>query len=54
MDNSKPSAAQKKSEPTIAPGMEMDELKKDATPEDIKNGNVTQVTRLVLDRTPDD
>ena len=38
----------------IAPGIEMDELKEDAEQEEIEQGNSTPVTRLVLDRTPDD
>ena len=41
-------------QPNIAAGMEMDQLKEDATKEEIARGDSTPVTRLVLDRTPDD
>ncbi|MDQ0900329.1 MULTISPECIES: hypothetical protein [unclassified Paenibacillus] len=42
-------------EPTIAPGMNThDPLEKKATEEDIEKGDVTSVTRLYLDRTPED
>ncbi len=41
-------------EPTVAPGLEMDEVKQDATPEEIARGDYTSFTKLVLDRTPDD
>jgi hypothetical protein len=42
-------------EPTIAPGMNThDPLEKKATEEDIENGDATSVTRLYLDRTPED
>lgn len=42
-------------EPTIAPGMNThDPLEKKATEEDIEKGDATSVTRLYLDRTPED
>lgn len=42
-------------EPTIAPGMNThDPLEEKATEEDIEKGDVTSVTRLYLDRTPED
>ncbi|CAJ1001899.1 hypothetical protein QO009_000762 [Brevibacillus aydinogluensis] len=48
-DERKPNPDQKH-EPTIAPGMEMDELEEKATEEEIKNGDSTSVTTLYLDR----
>ncbi|MDQ0340485.1 hypothetical protein J2S00_003300 [Caldalkalibacillus uzonensis] len=39
--------------PTIAPSMEMDELEEEASPEDIKRGNYTRVTKLDVDRLRD-
>ena len=45
----------KKEEATVAPGMMThDMLEKKATEKDKKEGNVTNVTRLFLDRTPED
>jgi hypothetical protein len=45
----------KNNEPTIAPGMNMnDELEEEATDKEIKNEDSTSVTRLFLDRTPED
>jgi hypothetical protein len=41
-------------EPTIAPGLEMDELDENASEEEIKEGDFTPVTKLYLDRTPED
>lgn len=41
-------------EPTIAPGMEMDELEAGATAEEKQRGDVTEVTKLVIDRVPDE
>jgi hypothetical protein len=38
-----------KQEPTIAPGMEMDELDEEATPEEIRNNDYTEVTQLYRD-----
>jgi hypothetical protein len=40
----------KPNQPTIAPSMEMDELEKSATEEEIKDGDYTPVTKLVIDR----
>lgn len=41
--------------PTFAPGMNTDDqLEKKATKKDIKKGDYTEVTRLFLDRTPED
>ncbi|GAC43251.1 hypothetical protein [Paenibacillus popilliae] len=40
--------------PTFAPGMELDNLKEKATPEEIDRGDSTSVTNLILDRTGDD
>ncbi len=40
----------KKEESTVAPGMDSyEQLKKDATEEEIKEGDYTKVTRLSLD-----
>lgn len=45
----------KHDEPTIAPGMNMhDTLEEKATTEEVKKGDSTSVTRLFLDRTPED
>lgn len=42
-------------EPTIAPGMNThDPLEEKATDEEIEKGDTTSVTRLYLDRTPED
>jgi hypothetical protein len=42
-------------EPTIAPGMNThDPLEEKASEEDIRQGEYTEVTRLFLDRTPED
>jgi hypothetical protein len=42
-------------EPTIAPGMNMqDELEEKAGEQEIEAGEYTSVTRLYLDRTPED
>ena len=41
-------------EPTIAPGMELDNLKEDATEEEIARGDSTSVYTMILDRTGDD
>ncbi|GIO89773.1 hypothetical protein [Paenibacillus lactis] len=41
-------------EPTIAPGMETnDDLREEATDEEIQRGDYTEVTQFVIDRTPD-
>ncbi|WP_274362932.1 hypothetical protein [Paenibacillus thermotolerans] len=45
----------KKDEPTVAPGMNMDdELEEPASEEEIQSNESTSVTRLFLDRTPED
>ncbi len=41
-------------EPTVAPGMEMDELEEEATEEEVAEGDYTSVTKLVVDRMPED
>ncbi|PZE20862.1 hypothetical protein [Paenibacillus xerothermodurans] len=42
-------------EPTLAPTMDThNPLEEKATPEEIRQGEYTMVTRLYLDRTPDD
>ncbi|UFJ43446.1 hypothetical protein LOK74_05990 [Brevibacillus humidisoli] len=41
--------APKQKEPTIAPGMEMDELDLDASSEEIRKGDYTPVTKLYRD-----
>lgn len=46
---------EKKHEPTIAPGMNTsDPHEKEATEKEKERGEYTEVTRLYLDRTPDD
>lgn len=42
-----------KEAPTIAPSMEMDELEAEASPKEIKDGESTSVTKLVIDRFDD-
>ncbi len=37
-------------EPTIAPGMDLDDLEVDATEEEIRNNDYTSVTKLFIDR----
>lgn len=45
----------KEREPTMAPGMNTsDPLEEKASEEDIRKGDYTEVTRLFLDRTPED
>lgn len=45
----------KKQEPTIAPGINTEErLEEPASAEEAARGDSTPVTRLVLDRTPED
>ncbi|WP_282941205.1 hypothetical protein [Paenibacillus sp. RC67] len=45
----------KHDEPTIAPGMNThDSLEEKATEEETNKGDFTSVTRLFLDRTPED
>ncbi|WP_199620094.1 hypothetical protein [Paenibacillus alkalitolerans] len=41
-------------EPNIAPGMQNDELERAATEEERREGETTEVTKLYLDRTPED
>ncbi|WP_202916329.1 hypothetical protein [Paenibacillus mesophilus] len=42
-------------EPTMAPGMNTsDPLEEKATAQDIERGEYTEVTRLFLDRTPEE
>ena len=42
-------------EPTVAPGMNThDELEEKATEKEVQSGDSTSVTRLFLDRTPED
>ncbi|MFD0871281.1 Uncharacterised protein [Chlamydia abortus] len=41
--------------PTLAPGMNMhDEMEEEASEREIEQGESTSVTRLYLDRTPED
>lgn len=45
----------KRNEPTVAPGMNTyDPLEKKATKKEIEQGDYTEVTRLFIDRTPED
>lgn len=45
----------RKHEPTIAPGMNTnDQLEEKASEKEIEQGNFTEVSRLYLDRTPED
>jgi hypothetical protein len=37
-------------EPSVAPSMEMDELEVEASPKEVKKGDSTSVTKLVIDR----
>ncbi|MGG3281933.1 hypothetical protein [Paenibacillus solani] len=42
-------------EPTIAPGMETnDDLREEATEDEVAQGEYTEVTQLLVDRTPSD
>jgi len=41
-------------EPSIAPGLEMDELEEEATEEEVAKGDYTSVTKLVVDRVPEE
>ncbi|MGG4033830.1 hypothetical protein ABEV74_09005 [Paenibacillus cisolokensis] len=44
-----------KKEPTLAPGMDThNSLEEEPTAEEAARGNYTEVTRLYLDRTPED
>ena len=40
-------------EPTIAPGLEMDELEYSASSKEVEKGDFTEVTQLVIDRVPE-
>lgn len=45
----------KEHEPTIAPSMDThNSLEEEATEEEKKRGDITEVTHLFLDRTPED
>ncbi|MFD1706725.1 hypothetical protein ACFSCZ_08145 [Siminovitchia sediminis] len=45
----------KRNEPTVAPSMNThDSLEKKATKKEIQQGDFTEVTRLYIDRTPED
>lgn len=45
----------KAQEPTVAPGMNTsDPLEEEASEDDIRRGEYTEVTRLYLDRTPEE
>lgn len=47
--------ARRPHEPTIAPGMNThDPLEEKATEEEVRHGDATLVSRLYLDRTPED
>lgn len=48
---SKENAHKTAHKPTIAPGMEMDELDEPATEEEIEQHDSTSVTQLIIDRT---
>lgn len=46
---------QERREPTLAPGMNThNPLEEKASEEEIRRGDTTEVTRLYLDRTPED
>lgn len=41
--------------PTIAPGMETnDDLREEATEDEVNHGEYTEVTQLIIDRTPNE
>ncbi|WP_276351779.1 hypothetical protein [Cohnella caldifontis] len=45
----------RRNEPTLAPGMDTHRsLEEEPTPAERSRGDVTEVTRLYLDRTPED
>lgn len=50
MDKKSANGQQKHNEPWIAPGIEMDELDLEATEEEIKEKEYTDVTQLYVDR----
>lgn len=42
-------------EPTVAPGMDRQEmLREEATEEEVKRGDYTEVTQFIIDRTPEE
>lgn len=42
-------------EPTVAPGMDgYDMLREEATEEEVEQGDFTEVTQLIIDRTPEE
>lgn len=47
-------AGQTTNQPAVAPGLDIDELEEDATEEEVSRGDYTPVTKLFLDRTPDE
>lgn len=54
-DNRKGHEQLSSDEPTIAPGMETnDDLREEATEDEVAQGEYTQVTQLIIDRTPSD
>ncbi|MCZ8522906.1 MULTISPECIES: hypothetical protein [Paenibacillus] len=55
MVNRNKASAQEQDEPTIAPGMNThDPLEEKASPGEVEHGDSTPVTRLYLDRTPEE
>lgn len=50
-----PKEKKQEHEPTVAPGMDThNSLEEEPTEEELQRGNYTEVTRLYLDRTPED
>jgi hypothetical protein len=50
-----PQKKERRSEPTVAPGMDTRRLlEQNADAKDKRRGDYTEVTRLYLDRTPED
>lgn len=42
-------------EPSVAPGMDRNEmLREEATEEEVKRGDYTEVTQFIIDRTPEE
>ncbi len=55
MPEQKDSEHEHEHEPTVAPGMDThNTLEEEPTEEELSNGDYTEVTRLYLDRTPED
>jgi hypothetical protein len=50
LKNRKDNTQPQKQVPTIAPGLELDELEASATEEEIARGDSTSVTKLFIDR----